>query len=252
MPKGTRSRTAVTVPQLVRREITEARRKAHLRQEDVAQEAQVWGLDWTRSVVASLEAGVREVRAEELLLLPVILSRLTGSPVGLLKMFSGPDELQLTNSVSVLPGHAVDLIFRPEDWMRHPSDPDRLSTDAVRVLKDTAATSETVVVTDADRDAAKRLGVDLGYFLRASRDLWGRTYSEERDARALSADEDVPPRAQQAKRAHASRKLDRELAELVAQRKSNLEPAAQRRQKVNQAVKQALRVEKRKKKKEDG
>lgn len=62
-----------TLSQLIGERVRKAREAAGRRQQDIARAANILGFDWTRSSVASLEAGTRKLSPEELARLPIVL-----------------------------------------------------------------------------------------------------------------------------------------------------------------------------------
>jgi transcriptional regulator with XRE-family HTH domain len=197
------TRTPVPLPQVVGFRIRQLREMFGKTQEDVAAAARRIGFDWGRSSVASLEAGQRQLSAEELLALPAIIDQaFTGGSDAWAASFSLADllrpgkkeELALTSSVSMT---ATEL----EGWLgaEPPGIGDRLVAADARAA-------------EADRKAAASLGWTPDKVLRRSLNLWGQTLSDERDARVPSY-ADASARSLQARRGHVTRTLLNELKE---------------------------------------
>lgn len=63
--------------------VRRVRRAAGARQEDVARIARRYGLTWSRGRIWDLERGEKAISAEELVLLPLVLSDVAGRPINL-------------------------------------------------------------------------------------------------------------------------------------------------------------------------
>jgi hypothetical protein len=68
-------------------------------------------------------------------------------------------------------------------------------------------------VSDAERHAARKLGMTSERLSVAARRRWGRTLSQERDRRLSERTDDASPRSRQALRGHITRELMAELEE---------------------------------------
>ncbi len=196
----------------VARRVRELREAAGRRQEDVAVAARQCGLAWGRSTVAMLESGRYDLKADELLALPLVLHRAGVADIPLKVLLLGDEPtIAISETVSVGweefgkflgAGKRAGLIAWEDT--RSPVDIRWAPGGKSAVLP--AAHSE------ADRKAARRLDVDITVLLEGAHQAWGRTLTEERDARVAEA---APPgtsnRTLQALRAHTTRAL---LAEL--------------------------------------
>ena len=178
-------------------------------QEQVAAEARALGLDWSRNVVAALELGARELSPAELLLLPIVLQRVTGKRVELADLVPGDGLLSagarsLPRAVlrKILAGRAIDVKI----------DQTPALTRAQRAAQDERG--------EAERKAAAKLGVEPRVLALAARMRYGRSFSDERDARidpsGLSA------RSLQARRGHVTRELLKELDPVIMRRSQDL------------------------------
>ena len=160
---------------LVGDRMREWRRGAGLRQDDVARAAREVGLSWLRDTVAAIERGSRMVRVDEFLMLSLFIN--------------GP--------------FAVRLDARDEGVQGFLDEVTRGTTYVERSLYGLG---------DADRKAARRLGVPLIEVAIFSKDLWGRPLSAERDARVVGRLGEFPSkRSLQAHRGHVTRELSGEL-----------------------------------------
>jgi transcriptional regulator with XRE-family HTH domain len=195
-------RRRVTLQQLIAANARRIRDERHATQDDVATWARTSGLGhgWTRAVVAAFENGNRDVGLDEFPLLALAL----GVPVT--DLLAGDDDLPVTLDP---PGTTLRL-----DRVRYlfcGGDPSGISADepveevqaddrdaALQALiklqiqfwlhpdgtdEDWGLATE-AAFSEADRDAARRLGQHALFVAVASRALWNRSLTEERDARA--------------------------------------------------------------------
>lgn len=176
-----------------------------LTQDEVAAAAQRLGFPWGRSTVAAIEAGDREISAEELLALPFILSEAVAQ-------FPGFTAAGMPLSALALPGKTARLALSEHLELTH--------TQAQRYLErgDPAYRVKTAgdAVTEADRKAARRLGVEVDVLLSAAYTLWDRSLPAERDRRVSGrSGPDATARTVQALRGHVTRELLGELADYL-------------------------------------
>jgi transcriptional regulator with XRE-family HTH domain len=184
------------------------RESAGLRQEDVAAEARGLALAWTFATVAALETGRRQLRPEELVLLPRVLRR-AGIQVTLPQLL-GDSAIRLSPTV-VDDADAIRHEFEgdPDDaghkWTATVagdslagSGPSQYGTD-LRMINEARD--------DAVLKAARLLDVDPVHLARTAHSLWGRSLVSERDHRIGG----FTGRALQAKRGHITRALVAEL-----------------------------------------
>jgi hypothetical protein len=207
--------------------LKEARVRQGLRQEDAAARAQGVGLaSWIRGTVAQAEVGARKFGLEEVLLLAlayetrladliagddtdlVELTPEAAMPVGMLRaLLSGqsPSELPTGGPVG---GEAADTRRFP----RPLAGAGRFGIrDRDLLARPAGATSE------ADRHAARKLGVSQEVVAEAAQRLWGRSLGEERDHRLIERSPDLAARSKQARRGHITRDLLTELERELGQ-----------------------------------
>lgn len=147
---------------------------------------------WTGGTVAQVEAGVRALAVEELLLLCLAYgttpAALTGDADGWVELGSGArvdaSVLLALLTGTVPPGRpgGVDV---PATRPTAPAPPEALVLAAARfgVLGPTEVARALAGIGDAERNAARRLGVSPERLVFAAVGRWGRTLAAERDAR---------------------------------------------------------------------
>jgi len=166
-----------------------------LRQEDAAARARAHGLStWIRGTVAQAEVGARRLTLEEVLLLSLAYKT---TPAALI--VGEDDELVELAVQARVPAGTLRAL---------------LSGQAVATNGPpgaAAAERELDGIGDAERHAARRLGVPAEQVARAAVALWGRPLSEERDRRLADPPPDLSARRLQALRGHVTRDLMSEL-----------------------------------------
>jgi DNA-binding XRE family transcriptional regulator len=202
----------VPLAALIGRRLKELREAAGLRQDDVAGLARRVGWEWTAATVAAIETGRREVSLAEFLSLPYIgrmfpadrqqprsLADFVGdAPLGeLVGVLLSPDILTSRGEVF----HLLQGRESTEQSLYSRGASER----RIKARQDTHL--------DAERKAARRLGVSTESVVRVSRRLWGRTLTEERDERVARAGAAGAKKSTaQALRGHVTRELSSELA----------------------------------------
>lgn len=173
------------------------RTDAGLTQDEVANRAMSWGLEWRPATVTAIEGEQRALNVSELLLLPVIL----GVPLVDIVAAEG-DEVELAPGL-VLDGATVRrLVQSTERW-------DPASPFGLPVPPPGPPPEQQVL--EAERQAARKIGVPAHAVLEVSLWLWGCNLTARRNAevqdeiRALGGD--VSPRSLQAKRGNVTRRL---------------------------------------------
>ncbi len=192
-------------------------------QDDLARGVRDLGLNWQRSTVAALEAGTRGLSVEEL----VVLCRLLrAAPHELV----GTDEEVSLGPHSTARGDAVRRLLTGESDFAADDFDSRFDRDVRRGLKagdeldqamqhlwprsrlDQRVAAYRASTGEAEQKLARRLNVDRWLLSIAAYRLWGRSLSEERDARvSAEAPPDATIRQLQALRGHVTRSLAEEL-----------------------------------------
>jgi hypothetical protein len=212
-------------------------------QEDLAAAARRWGLPWARTRVALLERGEKAIPAEELALLPLVLTDACKRPVGMAELIDPDAVIGLSDVVTVTgrelaerfagvaPGIPAVMTVEARPGLA-------LSTAPTLAVGDEYAPGLVVTALPApdveiggvsvssydveryvreagetEQVAARRLGVPLAHFVVIAHALWGRGFSSERDTRA-STGPDVSPHRRSAIRGRVSRAL---LTEITAE-----------------------------------
>jgi len=163
----------VTLEEAIGGELKRRREAAHgVTQEAVAVQAQGYGLRWTRATVAAIELGRQQISLGEFVLLPHILRSvgLTGGRVlGLWELLPDTDDdIDLTGAGEVgVPLRIVRGLFQPPAQAGAPS-------PAVPKRRRPG-------IGEAERKAARQLGVTPAKVMRAARTLWGMTLTQRRD-----------------------------------------------------------------------
>ncbi len=184
------------------RRLRAIRKQQGLTQDDVAERARQQGLGWTRATVGKIEAGGRELGLAEFLLLPLILSTTIADLVPV------ADYVALSESVAVPAQALLDLlagklnihtqVMRPVPHLTVDAQPPPIRHDALR---------------EAERKAAKRLGLDPIELSTLAHKRWGMGLTERRDQLLSEQATAGDPRTRQALRGWVTRQLDKELRE---------------------------------------
>jgi integrase len=194
-PAGARDSAPEEMHDVIARGSAALRRLRGWTQERAAAEYRRHGLvAWRTSTVGSLEAGLRHPGVGEVIL---ICSALDTTLYGLLLAAdeSGSREVRL--------GKGAVLTTAAIRSRLHPVTPPL----PVAVTASPAAS----LFSDAERHAARKLGVDPAKVRRAAIGLWRRDFDAERDARAGGM-EGLTLRSRQARRGIASRQMLAEIA----------------------------------------
>jgi hypothetical protein len=190
----------VTLRNLVSRNIARLRADAQAPVERVVQAAAGYGLEWTPSWLQSVEHGNRALNAEQLLLMPLVLSSALAHRVTLADLLSGEQPVEVSPEKQVSPAHLREVVTgEPSHRPFTTSAPDtttmlmasnQQAVEKMRTVRD-ANLGDVDVRTLGQAEAgagqtearlAKRLGVPVIVVIAAAASLWGRSLSDERDA----------------------------------------------------------------------
>ncbi|MCM3886114.1 helix-turn-helix transcriptional regulator [Frankia sp. R82] len=188
---------AVSMTSNIAERLRRLRTDSGLTQAEIAGRATRWGLSWKPSTVAALETEQRALTGPELLLLPAIL----GCP--LVEIVAAEDDMIEIAPGLVLTGATVHQLVRStQAWdTTAPFGPD--------VRPPGPSTARQAL--EAERQAARKLGVPVERVLDASMWLWGNSLTAQRDAETARDVEArgnaVDGRGLQALRGHVTRRL---------------------------------------------
>jgi hypothetical protein len=227
----------LTVDQAIGQRLRELRLESGLRQDQVATAARRMGLRWTQSTVAAIERGNRALSLGEWFLLPSVVGfadGVTGHWPKLAELLPDAGRVALsvetTADVDVL---RAELAGSLDEDSRHPLGDyetpfSRKANEGMRrqlakwkelaplwpgMTLRGAQGAEEAARGDAERKAARKLGVEPLRLSVAAHGRYGRSFTDERDARvADQAPADASPRSLQALRGHVTRAMLAELA----------------------------------------
>ena len=208
------SATSPTLAAAIMEELRRRRIELGLSQDAVAGAMRFLGVPWTRSVVATYEAGDREVELAELFVLAQALRTSLADVLGSLGdvMVSDTTMIPAGNAPAVFDGReSIHVAAEPVEW--------QTSTGRLRRepwIEDPAAPSVRTIDEEASGDAvvklADRLGLHPGAVVVMSYRQWGRGLQAEREARVGErAPADATTETLRAIRGHVSRELTHEL-----------------------------------------
>ena len=247
---------ANTISAVVGERLRRWRKEARLTQDQVATAARGFGLDWKRGTVASIEGGHREVSLSEFLALP-FLAQFFGSADSWNRLASflppqvqtdetahsrGGDSLVLDlteTEVELASGCWIDIKHLRALVAGYPAGGRKVPKNALvtwglvaEAASQTTALFEATLrdfsssiaatmpqLREAEQKAAKKLGVSADAVLAAALTLWGKTLTDERDARAeKQITDEASPRRLQAMRGHVTRDLLDELRPVLKEK----------------------------------
>lgn len=190
---------SISLTELMGSNLRDWRMREFLTQDELAALGRNGGLEWSRSVVASIENGNRPFLFDELIALALV-----GGPI--------PNEL---------------LSGRPSAQVRIGE-----RTHALRVIREVIVTSyerktkyrtlRTLLVEEsaqleAEQKAARKLGVSPDVVAAAALELWSNSFTSERNDRVQKqANPGASPRTLQALRGHVARKMLEEIQSVLA------------------------------------
>jgi transcriptional regulator with XRE-family HTH domain len=233
----------LTVDQAIGQRLREVRLELGLRQDQVAEAAARVGLGWTQSTVAAIEGGNRALSLGEWFLLSTLIGHATGfvtHQFELAELLPASGRVALSDETSAdvevlraaLAGRLTDPDRKPladfdtpfsrrtrETFRRFSGEMKRLARlwGNKMSLRD-YETARDAARGDAERKAARRLGVPPLDLSVAAHGRYGRSFSDERDHRvAEQAPDGAAPRTLQALRGHVTRAMVAELAPALEQ-----------------------------------
>jgi len=227
----------LTVDQAIGQRLREARLELGLRQDQVAEAAARVGLGWTQSTVAAIEGGNRALSLGEWFLLSTLIGHATGfvtHQFELAELLPASGRVALSDETTAdvevlraaLAGRLTDPDRKPfadfdtpfsrrfrDDMRRWKGEMKRLARLWPKMSLGDYETARDAARGDAERKAARRLGVPPLDLSVAAHGRYGRSFSDERDRRvAEEAPDDATPRTLQALRGHVTRAMVAELA----------------------------------------
>ena len=168
--------------------------------EEIGRAAAGIGLEWTPTWLTALEKGTKSPTAEQLLVLPVVLSAAFGQRVTLADLLAGDAPILLGPETPVRQRQLRDLVTgepnRPLISLPVPDHAPEISASARAAEKmreirraglgnvDMRALSRAEAgAGDAEVKLARKLGIAPIRVIAAAASLWGRSLTEERDYR---------------------------------------------------------------------
>lgn len=188
------------------------------RTDEVARAARLYGLKWNTGRVSDFEHGRLSPTVPTLLGVSLALSHVTGRTISLFDLVACDEPIEINEKLILegerlraylsgtatapLPGRAESVRASArravESFRRLPRYLDDVPIEAVERAERGSGESE--------QRAAKELGIDTFRLIHESADLWGQSFSAERDQRA-------GPEANAQKRGRVSRQLKEQLRE---------------------------------------
>lgn len=202
------------------------REAAGARQETIATAAVFWRLSWTQATVASIELGQRGLSVGEFIILPLVFEE-----AGLRRRSGEPFQLEDFVPVSITPPAGSLALAGQAPARSIPNAPVvpggfQMPLRIVRTLLRGGHPPSIVMGKraeagpgEAERKAARKVGCSPAAILKAARELWGRTLSEERDRRIGERARALDRRTLQAVRGRVTRTLVKELAPHIKRRR---------------------------------
>src|SRR4051794_39240988 len=175
---GRKTRATGSLSEVVGQQIKHLRAEYGRTQEDVARAAERYGLAWSRLTVVAIEGGRRKIEAEELMLLPWVLSAL-GDP------FYDGDDLQFT-----LDDVLRDTVIKTGSGLTIDGvDALVLLGGGSRLARPVGKGALQPRYDEAEYKAGQRLGMSVDDVRFFSLQCWSRPLTEERDARLGERDD---------------------------------------------------------------
>jgi transcriptional regulator with XRE-family HTH domain len=230
----------LTVDQAIGPRLREVRLELGLRQDQDASAAGRVGLGWTQSTVAAIEGGNRALSLGEWFLLPTLIGHATGFVT---HQFELAELLPASGRVALSEETTADVEVLRDALAGRLTDPDRkvfadFDTPFIRRANEDMRRFRARVKQllplwpkmtllgyeeaqnasrwDAERKAARKLGVGAMDFSVAAHGRYGQSFTAERDRRvAEQAPDDAAPGTLQALRGHVTRAMVTELAPIL-------------------------------------
>jgi transcriptional regulator with XRE-family HTH domain len=201
---------AQSVGAVVGENLQRLRERARLTQHELARLLARRGAQWHRSKIAAIEAGERpNLSFGDVLVLANALN------VELAELYEGDGEVTLTEYITLSRPMVRDVIRGTyvvggsAGW--DPTTRQDELTELARIrADDDALKAASLLGSEADRALAHRLNVPARAVAETAIELWNRTLTEERDARAAGLG-DMSAGERQARRGHITRELSRQL-----------------------------------------
>jgi transcriptional regulator with XRE-family HTH domain len=196
-----------TLAAVVGENLGRIRRDHGLTQQQVAYLAGLLGHDLSRSRLAAMEGGKRQLEAVDLVLLSIIFN------LEVAEFLAGSDIVRVSSTSEIGLGVLREIVqgrhVRPDLALLAPPDRGR---ELLEIAKVVARAQESLHpgAIDADVELARRLNVPLRAVTDAAYALWDRPLTEERNARTPEA-VDGTTESRNVKRGHITRELQVQL-----------------------------------------
>jgi transcriptional regulator with XRE-family HTH domain len=219
-----------TLAELVGASVRRHREERELSQDQLARRCRQAGLSWSRSTLTDVEAGKKDLKLAEALVLAHVLEcpvaellegeavwvqvtpGLGGSSSGLRALVRGGEDFWARDTT--LDQMAPRRLLRALT----PEEQARLSRLAPNLSEDTIEETLATPRGEAEQKAARRLGVTPAEVAVVSCYLWARSLTEERERLLQETEEaDAPRRSLRGFRAHLTRALVADLARRFAE-----------------------------------
>ncbi len=159
------------------------REQSRLTQYEAAHLVKQYGLRWSRSKIAAIEAGERStVSLADVLLLALAFR------VSITEFFEGDGDVMLAEHLGPVPRDWAIAIMQgnhppPEITRQQATEREHHDVEHLFATIDAFARGPDAI--EADHALARRLGVPVDDVVRVARSMWGRTLTDERDARVV-------------------------------------------------------------------
>jgi transcriptional regulator with XRE-family HTH domain len=212
---------APTLPLVIGRNVRRLREEAGMRQQELATKAREYGFEWTGATIAAIETARRGLSSEELLTLPLIL----GAELAELLQGSGKTRINDRRALwlETLRGVSLGRVRRMQESESRPlfaANFPEIGEDTIIAMKSTGLPDEAriaewiwdVSTQEAERKAARVLGISPSEVAALAYRAWNSSLTEERERRV--AELDTANQEIRAVRGHVTRKLLAEIRDL--------------------------------------